>query len=124
MEGDTGLFLAAGLTAAEEREREEGERAMASFSSVLSRQLRVIQEATVTLGLILRDLQSWAGRSCCSLGPCNFDVEIRQAPGRGMTKGCTAGCRTSCPIESGKGGDGEGKMLENRFLRCQAVDGH
>ena len=58
MEGDTGLFLAAGLTAAEEREREEGERAMASFSSVLSRQLRVIQEATVTLGLILRDLQS------------------------------------------------------------------
>lgn len=48
MEGDTGLFLAAGLTAAEEREREK--RAMASFSSVLSRQLRVIQEATETLG--------------------------------------------------------------------------
>lgn len=48
MEGDIGPFLAAGLTAAEEREREK--RAMAYFSSVLSRQLRVIQEATETLG--------------------------------------------------------------------------
>ena len=73
-------------------------------------------------GLILGDPQGWAGRSCCSQGPCNIDVEIRQAPGRGMTKGCLAGCRTSCPIESGKGGDGEGRMLENRFLRCQPVD--
>lgn len=97
---------------------------MASFSSVLRRQLRAIQEAIVTLGLFLGHLQSWAGRSCCSQGPCNFDVEIRQAPGRGMTKGCIAGCRTCCPIESGKGGDSEGRMLENRFLRCQAVDGH
>ena len=26
--------------------------------------------------------------------------------------------------ESGKGGDSEGRMMENRFLRCQATDRH
>lgn len=60
--------------------------------------------------LLPRTLQLWRGN--------------KTSPRKGDDKGLHCWMQNVCPIESGKGGDGEGRMLENRFLRCQAVDWH
>ena len=48
------------------------------------------------------------------------------SPRKESDKGLHCGMQNSVlsNTESGKRGDSEGRMMENRFLRCQATDSH
>ena len=118
--GDIGLFLASGLTTAEEererkkeREREqEGERERRLASPwFLNKESECYSGAHSKAGAGPggpEELSKMQLPACCSQGPCNFDMEIRQAPRKESDEGLAALLDAEHPVQHGVG-EGRGQ---------------